>query len=449
MACGDCIPAVPPTPTDRDLGLSPVRVVGGVFMAMAVPAVVGPSAGARIAGTGGHGVRMRSTLVFASCLGLPAAAPPERFLRGMPAPWTSIAATGVHDVDRLLAAAGAGHRHRPAGARPAGRPARPPSLGPQPGRAPHRPADRRSASHSDGSRPMPRSSGATAHPLQIRRGRGGPLSGCRHAPRHGRDRPDPTVEKRPRPARAIHAPSRRHCSHAGRAMPRATERHAPRACRDGRQDAAGSPPDPVPDNPPCSQCHDPAQPLHDVSCPVGIETAERKSVVARYSRRTENRLERDMHPRLSAARRARGEAHQLPRRTAGRTRASQSADRRPERGSTWSQQGKDTGLLRLRCTAFSARHRASRSMTADRCGMLIGIEKRFIFVANTKSASSAVEQLLAPHAELRTGDRPALKHRSMRGALQKLDFLFGDPRHPPESFFKSGIMRDPIARIHS
>ena len=38
--------------------------------------------------------------------------------------------------------------------------------------------------------------------------------------------------------------------------------------------------------------------------------------------------------------------------------------------------------------------------------MLIGIEKRFIFVANTKTASTAIERVLDPLADYRHGGSP-------------------------------------------
>jgi hypothetical protein len=59
----------------EDLGLSPVWVFGAFYMAMVVPALVGPWAGARIDGFGGRGVLMLSNLVFAAGLALLEVAP--------------------------------------------------------------------------------------------------------------------------------------------------------------------------------------------------------------------------------------------------------------------------------------------------------------------------------------------------------------------------------------
>jgi predicted MFS family arabinose efflux permease len=69
------IPAVLAAPMAESFGLSPVWVFGAFSMAMALSALVGPWAGARIDRTGGRGVLMLSNLVFACGLGVLAAAP--------------------------------------------------------------------------------------------------------------------------------------------------------------------------------------------------------------------------------------------------------------------------------------------------------------------------------------------------------------------------------------
>ena len=69
------IPAVLAAPMAESLGLSPVWVFGAFSMAMALSALVGPWAGARIDRAGGRGVLMLSNLVFAGGLALLAVAP--------------------------------------------------------------------------------------------------------------------------------------------------------------------------------------------------------------------------------------------------------------------------------------------------------------------------------------------------------------------------------------
>jgi len=81
--------------------------------------------------------------------------------------------------------------------------------------------------------------------------------------------------------------------------------------------------------------------------------------------------------------------------------------------------------------------------------MLIGVAKRFVFVANTKTASSSIEALLAPHAEISRPGGPAAKHSSIGQIRYVYSFLFNQPDHAPETFFTFGVMRDPIDWIGS
>lgn len=81
--------------------------------------------------------------------------------------------------------------------------------------------------------------------------------------------------------------------------------------------------------------------------------------------------------------------------------------------------------------------------------MLIGMDRRFVFVANTKTASSAIEQTLMPHAEIHHGSTPARKHVGLHAALAEYGDLFARPGHAPETYFKFGVIRDPIDWICS
>ena len=81
--------------------------------------------------------------------------------------------------------------------------------------------------------------------------------------------------------------------------------------------------------------------------------------------------------------------------------------------------------------------------------MLIGLQHRFIFVANTKSASTAIESALRPHAEIHHGGTPARKHIALRCALKEYADLFARPGMEAEKFFKFGVMREPIDWIGS
>lgn len=78
--------------------------------------------------------------------------------------------------------------------------------------------------------------------------------------------------------------------------------------------------------------------------------------------------------------------------------------------------------------------------------MLIGIEKKFVFVANTKTASTSIEKVLAPHAEVSHGGTPARKHVPLRRIYSLYPEVFRGGAQKPVThrFFKFGVMRDPI-----
>lgn len=83
--------------------------------------------------------------------------------------------------------------------------------------------------------------------------------------------------------------------------------------------------------------------------------------------------------------------------------------------------------------------------------MLIGDKKKFVFVANTKTASTSIEQVLKPHAEIHHAGSPERKHVP----LWRLPHLypevtggpFGSP--PMDRFFIFGVIRDPFDWIGS
>ena len=81
--------------------------------------------------------------------------------------------------------------------------------------------------------------------------------------------------------------------------------------------------------------------------------------------------------------------------------------------------------------------------------MLISTSKRFIFVANTKSASTAIEHMLTPYAEYIYKGPPRIKHTALSQAEALAPEVFTDPEYPFDSFFKFGVMRDPLEWITS
>lgn len=78
--------------------------------------------------------------------------------------------------------------------------------------------------------------------------------------------------------------------------------------------------------------------------------------------------------------------------------------------------------------------------------MLIGIEKKFVFVANTKTASTSIEKALKPHAEIHHAGSPERKHVPLRQATALYPDIFQDKDGNPalHGFFSFGVMRDPI-----
>ncbi|MFA3920784.1 hypothetical protein [Ruegeria hyattellae] len=81
--------------------------------------------------------------------------------------------------------------------------------------------------------------------------------------------------------------------------------------------------------------------------------------------------------------------------------------------------------------------------------MLIGIDKRFVFAASTKTASTSLEQVLKPHADIFRSGSAQRKHIGLPEIFPTYDFLFSQPGYGPDSFFKFGVMRDPFDWINS
>lgn len=75
--------------------------------------------------------------------------------------------------------------------------------------------------------------------------------------------------------------------------------------------------------------------------------------------------------------------------------------------------------------------------------MLIGVQKKFVFVANPKTASSAIEAMLAPYAEIKLLGAPNERHVGWVKARETYAFLFDQKAYIPESFFRFGVVREP------
>jgi len=81
--------------------------------------------------------------------------------------------------------------------------------------------------------------------------------------------------------------------------------------------------------------------------------------------------------------------------------------------------------------------------------MLIGLKKKFIFVANTKTASTSIEEALSPFTEITHGGNPWRKHISLYEGLNAYPQVFEQTGQEPRRFFKFGVMRDPLEWIGS
>jgi hypothetical protein len=81
--------------------------------------------------------------------------------------------------------------------------------------------------------------------------------------------------------------------------------------------------------------------------------------------------------------------------------------------------------------------------------MLIGVQKRFVFIANSKTASTSIESALTPYAEINRVGSPQRKHISWQEARSEYSFLFDQPQFSPNTFFKFGVLREPSDWVRS
>ncbi len=75
--------------------------------------------------------------------------------------------------------------------------------------------------------------------------------------------------------------------------------------------------------------------------------------------------------------------------------------------------------------------------------MLIGVKKRFVFIANSKTGSTSIEAVLARHAEINRSGSAGRKHIGWSEVRQEYAFLFDNSRYAPETFFRFGVVREP------
>lgn len=74
--------------------------------------------------------------------------------------------------------------------------------------------------------------------------------------------------------------------------------------------------------------------------------------------------------------------------------------------------------------------------------MLLSLSKKFMFIANLKTASTAIERVLAPHCELRLTSSQWGKHQSFVEFAERFRWLLGCTSI--EDLFIFGVIRDPV-----
>src|SRR4051812_16356365 len=90
-------------------------------------------------------------------------------------------------------------------------------------------------------------------------------------------------------------------------------------------------------------------------------------------------------------------------------------------------------------TPFAARIAANH--------MLFSLTKKFIFIANQKTASTAIEKVLAPHADLRLLRAEFGKHLAFKRVIEHFGWL--TTRVALKDIFVFGVIRDPVDYIVS
>ncbi len=74
--------------------------------------------------------------------------------------------------------------------------------------------------------------------------------------------------------------------------------------------------------------------------------------------------------------------------------------------------------------------------------MLLSLNKKFLFIANLKTASTAIERILAPHCELRLTQSNHGKHQTFVEVAERFRWLLG--MAGVDDIFIFGVIRDPV-----
>lgn len=79
--------------------------------------------------------------------------------------------------------------------------------------------------------------------------------------------------------------------------------------------------------------------------------------------------------------------------------------------------------------------------------MLLSLTKKFLFLANLKTASTSIERVLGPHCELRLNQSRFGKHQSFSEFAERFKWLLACVN--VNDLFIFGVMRDPVEYVLS
>lgn len=79
--------------------------------------------------------------------------------------------------------------------------------------------------------------------------------------------------------------------------------------------------------------------------------------------------------------------------------------------------------------------------------MLLSLTKKFLFIANLKTASTSIERVLSSHAEIRLVQSRFGKHQSFSEFAERFKWILGCVN--VQDLFIFGVMRDPVEYVLS
>lgn len=81
--------------------------------------------------------------------------------------------------------------------------------------------------------------------------------------------------------------------------------------------------------------------------------------------------------------------------------------------------------------------------------MLVSFDKKFIFIANTKAASTSVEHAFKRYSNVIITRQKFGKHFTYKTIVAMFQPVFESSGVPPEAYFRFGVIRDPLSWLVS